>query len=140
MSRAILAGIGAGVLVSVVYGVLWGGLGITFGLIAVSALGGAGVGVAVRRGAWGAAAHRSSPAPERLGLLLGAVTWAGCMVASWLAAMATLPASARSLLDRLTSNPFLDWLGPQLGVLELFDLALLASVAWVTARSASVSD
>jgi hypothetical protein len=140
MPRATLAGVTAGVLVSVVYGVLWGGLGITFGLIAVSAVGGAGVGVAVRWGAWGASPHRSSPAPERLGLLLGAVTWAGCMVASWLVAMATLPASARSLLDRLSSNPFLDWLGPQLGALELFDLALLAGVAWVSARSASVSE
>lgn len=107
----------------------------TVGLLVVAAAGGWAVGASVRRGAWAGMRHRPSAAPEVMGLLLGAATWVVALVMGWLVAMAILPASARSFGDRLAGTPFLDWLAPQLGLVDLLCLALAAVLGWMGARS-----
>jgi len=99
--------------------------------------GGWAVGAAVRRGAWAGLPHRASAAPEVLGLLLGAATWIAGLALAWLVAMAILPASERSLIERLAGTPFLDWLGPQLGLADVLGLVLAALLGWFGARSAA---
>jgi len=124
-----LVAIGAALLRSV--------LDVTSGLIALAVAGGWAVGATVRRGAWGGRPHRASGAPEVMGLLLGAGTWIAALLLSWVVAMAILPGSERGLLDRLAGTPFLDWLGPQLGLADLVCLALAALCGWIGARSAA---
>jgi len=52
-------------------------------------------------------------------------------------AMAILPGSERSLLERLSATPFIDWLSPQLGLADLMGLVLAALLGWFGARSAA---
>lgn len=137
--RGLALGAAMGILVALGAGLLRSVLDVTLGLLAVAAAGGWAVGAAVRRGAWAGMAHRASTAPEVLGLLLGACTWVVAMLMAWLVAMAILPGSARSLIDRLASTPFLDWLGPQLGVADLVCLLLASLLGWAGARSAATT-
>jgi hypothetical protein len=70
-----------------------------------------------------------------MGLLLGALTWVAALVLAWVVAMAILPGSERSIVERLAGTPFLDWLSPQLGLAEPLGLVLAAFLGWVGARS-----
>ena len=139
MGRAVVAGVVVGLVVAAAAALLRSILDLTTGLLALAVLGGWGVGAAVRWGAWAGMAHRPSAAPEVLGLVLGALTWLAAMVLAWVVSMAILPGSERSLPDRLLGTPFLDWLGPQLGLAELLALGLAAVLGWFGARSASTT-
>lgn len=130
-------GIGAALLVAIAGGLLRSVLDVTVGLLALAVAGGWVVGAAVRRGAWGGLAHRASVAPEVLGLVLGAVTWVLVLVVAWVVAMAILPGSERTLLDRLAATPLLDWLAPQLGPADVLSLVLAAGLGWFGARSSA---
>lgn len=136
MGRALLLGIGVGVTVALAAAVLRSVLDVTVGLVAVAAVGGWLVGAAVRRGAWAGMAHRRAALPEVLGLVLGALTWLVALVLAWVVSMVILPGSDRTLLERLMATPFLDWLGPQLGLADLLCLTLAAVFGWLGARSA----
>jgi TRAP-type C4-dicarboxylate transport system permease small subunit len=81
--------------------------------------------------------HRPSAMPEVTGLLLAAATWVAALLMAWLVAMAILPGSERSFAERLDATPFLDWVGPQLGLVDLLCLALASLLGWVGARSAA---
>jgi hypothetical protein len=137
--RALLLGLLAGILVALAAALLRSILDMTAGLVALAVAGGWVVGAAVRRGAWAGLPHRASAAPELLGMLLGALTWVIALVLAWVVAMAILPASERTLLDRLAGIPFLDWLSPQLGLGEVAGLVLAAILGWFGARSRAIA-
>jgi hypothetical protein len=110
-------------------------LELAVGTIALAAVGGWLIGAAVRMGAWGGQAHRPSSAPTLMSAGLGALCWVAGLVGDWIVAMAILPASSRTLAERLVGMPFLDWLSPQLGLADVLSLPLLVGFAWFGARS-----
>lgn len=110
----------AGVAWAVLRGVLE--LGVT--ALAALAIGGWGIGLLLR----------SARAPLILAALMGAAAWLAGLVLSWLLAMALLPGSTRTLPERLAGTPFLDWLAPQVSLLELGGLVLCVGAAIYAAR------
>ena len=140
MLRAIGMGTVVLLVVALVYASLRGILDLTTGTIAVATAGGWAIGAAVRAGAWGGEAHRPSRRPVVAAMSLGAACWLACLVGAWLVAMAILPGSSRTFLERLAGTQFLDWLTPQLGLADLLDLVLFVTLAWVGSRSAATID
>lgn len=138
LGRALALGAAAGLGTALLTALFHAVLSITAGLIAISVLGGWLIGVAVRTGAWSGRPHRPSRAPLALAASLGLGTWIAGLVLAWLLSMLILPGSTRPFLDRLTAIPFLDWLGPQLGPLDLLRLVLLVGVAWATAHTTAL--
>lgn len=138
MRRALALGAAAGLGTALVTGLLHALLSVTAGAIAISVLGGWLIGLGVRTGAWSGRPHRPSRAPLALAASLGLGTWIAGLVLAWLLSMLILPGSSRPFLDRLAATPFLDWLGPQLGPLDLLRLVLLVGVAWVTAHTTAL--
>jgi len=136
--RALVLGTVAGLGTAAVSAVFHAVLSITAGLVAISVLGGWLIGLGVRTGAWSGRAHRPSGAPLALAAALALATWLVGLVLAWLLSMAILPGSGKPFLDRLAATPFLDWLGPQLGPLDLLRLVLLVSVAWVSAHTTAL--
>lgn len=94
------------------------------GALATAVLGGWIIGEVL----WSVRAH---PA---LAALVATAAWALGLVLTWIAAMALLPASSRTFLERLEQTPFLDWLSPQFGWLELVGLVLYVAAALYGAR------
>jgi hypothetical protein len=127
LALGLAAGLGAALLAAMFHAVL--------SITAV--LGGWLIGVGVRTGAWRGRPHRPSRTPLALAAALGIVTWVGGHVLSWLLSMAILPGSSRTLPERVVATPFLDWVGPQLGPLDLVSLLLLVGVAWAAAHSSA---
>ncbi len=136
MARAVALGLSVVLVVALLCALLRGILDLSGGIIAVAVGGGWTIGVAVRQGAWASQPHRASSAPVLLGALLGGACWLAGLVGAWLVAMAILPGSSRSFPDRLAGTPFLDWMGPQLGVADLLSLLLFVALGWFGARSA----
>ncbi len=133
--RATILGLAAGLLPAVLTALVLAVLSVTVGLIAIAVLGGWLVGLGVRTGAWSGRPHPPSRAPLALAATLGAITWVAGLVLAWIVSMVTLPASSMGVPDRLVANPFLDWLSPQLGPIDLVQLVLLVSLAWVAAHT-----
>lgn len=125
--------------VAIVAALLRSILDVTVGLLGIAVVGGWSVGAVVRWGAWRGMAHRASSAPGILGLLLGGGAWVAAAVLAWVVAMAILPGSERTLVERLVGTPFVDWLGPQLGLADMLCLVLAALLGWLGARSATTS-
>jgi hypothetical protein len=122
--RAIAAAAAVALGTAVAWALLRGILELGLGLLAVAAAGGWAIGASLRRAAlspWLAAA-------------LGSLAWLLGLVLTWLVSMAILPGSTRTLLERVSGTPFLEWLAPQLGWLEGVGLALLAGAAAYAAR------
>jgi hypothetical protein len=92
--------------------------------LAIAALGGWGIGVVLRQ----------ARAPVLLAVLLGLVAWLLGLLFSWLLAMALLPSSSRTFVERLEGTPFLDWLTPQVGPLEVVGLLVYGAAAAYAAR------
>lgn len=139
VGRALLLGAGAGLIVAMAAALLRSVLDVTTGLLALAVGGGWAVGAAVRRGAWAGRPHGASAAPEVMAVCVGAATWVVALIVAWLVAMAILPGSERPLLSRLMSTPFVEWLGPQLGLADLVCLAVTPVFAWLGARSAATA-
>jgi hypothetical protein len=136
LPRALALGVVVGLLVALAAGLLRSVLDLTAGLVALAVVGGWLVGAAVRRGAWAGLPHRPSTALAWLGLVLGLLTWVVGLLLAWVVAMAILPGSERSLVERLTGTPFLDWLMPQLGLADVLGLVLAGLFGWIGSRSA----
>ena len=81
---------------------------------------------------------RQAGAPGWWAPTLAGLAWLAGLVACCRLAMATLPASSRTLAERIVTTPFLDWLAPQAGPVEVLGLVLsvgvAAWVAWPSAR------
>lgn len=65
---------------------------------------------------------------------IAVAAWIAGLVFTWMTAMALLPESARTFVERLQGTPFLDWLSPQFGWLEVGGLALYLVAALYGAR------
>ena len=132
--RASILGILAGLATAGVFAVLAAVLDARLPLLVVAAVGGLAVGLGVRRGAWYGLAHVPRRSPSALAVGLALVTWVGCQFGAYLLSLATLPASSLTFSERLASQPFLDWLSPQFGAIEILELFLLAGFAWYSSR------
>lgn len=69
--------------------------------------------------------------------VVATAAWLVGLVFTWITAMALLPESSRSLIERVQNTPFLDWLGPQFGWLETAGLVLYVVTALFGARPRS---
>ena len=67
---------------------------------------------------WSVRAHPLIAAAVAVG------AWLVGLVLTWMTAMALLPESTRTFVERLQNTPFLEWLGPQFGWLEVAGLVL----------------
>ncbi len=134
MVRATLFGAATALLTSVLAAALNAGLNLLVGVAVVAALGGWLIGRAVRRGAWSGRAHVPSPAPLLLAVLLALAAWLVGEIGAYLLSLAALQDSVRSFPERIAALPFLDWLSPQFGPLEIISLFLLAGLAWFSSR------
>ena len=80
---------------------------------------------------WSVRAHPAVAAAVAL------LAWAVGLVFTWLTAMALLPGSSRTFVERVENTPFLDWLAPQFGVIESVGLVLYVVAALFGARPRS---
>jgi hypothetical protein len=127
LAGALLLAIAAASLTAVAWALLRGVLELGLTALIVSALGGWTIGVVLRQ----------ARAPVLLALIMGLAAWALGLVFSWLLAMALLPGSTRTLFERLENTPLLDWLSPQLGLLEVAALLVTVAAAAYGARPAA---
>lgn len=132
--RGAVAGLIAAAGTAFVSGALSAVLDVDLGLIVVAALGGWIIGVAVARGTWRSPDHPPWSVPRAVAATLGAVAWLGAGLVDWIVSQAILPASERGLFERLAATPFLDWLAPQLSLVDGLEVLLLVVVAWRSAR------
>jgi hypothetical protein len=65
---------------------------------------------------------------------IAALAWLAGLLLTWMVALAILPASSRTFVERLESTPFLDWISPQFGLLEMAGLLLYVLAALYGAR------
>lgn len=122
---AVSLAIGVALMSAAAWAVLRGILELGATSLVVAGLGGWGIGVALRQAKW----------PALLAAAMGAGAWLLGLILTWLLAMALLPGSSRTFLERVEGTPFIDWLWPQLGLLELAGLVLYAGVAAYAART-----
>jgi hypothetical protein len=69
-----------------------------------------------------------------LAALIAGGAWLAGLVLTWLVAMAILPGSSRTFFERVEHTPFLDWLAPQFGIVEIVGLGLYVVAALYGAR------
>lgn len=132
--RGSLTGLLASGATALVLGLLSAILDVTLGLLVVAVVGGWATGAAVVRGTWRSVEHPASTATRMIGAALGALAWLGGRLVDWVVSLAILPGSTLSVGERLVNNPFIDWLSPQLSLLDGAQLLLLTAVAWRSAR------
>lgn len=77
---------------------------------------------------------RASPL---MAALIAGAAWLLGLVLAWLVAMAILPGSSRTFLERIEATPFLEWQGPQFGAIEVLGLVLYVGAALYGARPRS---
>lgn len=134
MVRAAVFGAVAALLTAVLAAAFNAGLNLQVGVAVVAALGGWLIGRTVRVGAWSGRAHVPSPAPLVLAVLLALAAWLVGELLAYLLSLAALPDSVRTFPERIANLPFLDWLSPQFGPLEIVSLFLLGGLAWFSSR------
>jgi hypothetical protein len=111
-------------LVAVAWGLLKGILEIGIGLLLLALLGGWLIGAVLR------------PVPRApwLAVAVAALAWLAGLLFTWMIAMALLPASSRTFIERLQGTPFTDWLSPQFGLVEVVAVLLYVAAAAYGAR------
>ncbi len=131
----------AGIAVALVYGILWGGIELQFGLIAVAVMGGWLIGAAVRHGAWRAAWRSPQHSPSRrlkaFAAVVSVVAWFGGAYVAYVVSRALLPESDLSFAERLSDLPFAEYLTQQYeagGLVHAIALAAMVIMGWRTAR------
>lgn len=134
LTRGAALGVPAVLAISAVWGLLLAVFDVDLGLVAVAVIGGWLVGQAVRMGTWSSADHPRMPAVAPLAAGLAALCWLGGSAVAYLTSLAILHSSTQTFSERLVAQPFLGWLAPQLSILDIIELTLLAVVAWRSAR------
>jgi hypothetical protein len=127
MLGALALAIGAALLAALAWGLLRGILELGVGLVAVAALGGWGVGAAIR----------SANGSQFMAGAVAVAAWLLGLVATWLVSMAILHGSTRTFLERIEATPFTDWISPQFGVLEVAGLIVYVGAAAYASRPSS---
>ncbi len=120
---AILEALAVGLLAAVAWALIKGILEFP-GVLAVAVVAGWAIGALL----WQVRAH---PA---LAALIAVAAWLLGLVLTWLVAMAILPGSSRTFLERVQGTPFLEWLAPQFGAIEVLGLVLYVLAALYGAR------
>jgi hypothetical protein len=148
LSRFLLVGLGAALLVALAMGLLGGLFDLTAGLIVVGLIGGWLIGRAVAGVARGGslrswlsgaepATGRTPGAVRLVAIGCALVAVAGGLVVLWIVSLAAVPDATTGLLDRLGAQPLGDWLDPQLGQLGpilLLTLLVTLAAAWRSSR------
>jgi hypothetical protein len=134
LRRATIFGAGAAIAFAVVAAILNAGLNLPAGVAIAAAPGGWLIGRAARLGAQAGRGRPLTRGPVGLAVILALLAWLAGEVAAYVLSLALLQESVRSLADRIAALPFLDWLGPQFGSLEILSLFLLAGFAWFGSR------
>jgi hypothetical protein len=98
------------------------------GVLAVAVIAGWAIGAIL----WMVRAH------PMIAAAMAAAAWLLGLVLTWLVAMAILPGSSRTFPERVAGTPFLDWLAPQFGAIELVGLVLYVGAALYGARPRSL--
>ena len=127
LAAAIAEALVIALLAAIAWGLLKGILELSVGLLAIAAFGGWAIGAVL----WQVRANML------IAVAIAALAWVGGLVWTWLVAMAILPASSRTFLERLEGTPFLDWLSPQFGLVEIAGLVIFAVAAAYGARPRS---
>lgn len=107
---------------------------VDLGLIVIAAVGGWAIGVAVAWGWWGFGIHPRLWGPPLLAAVLAGLAWLGGSVVDYLVSLAILPVSTRTFPERIAQQPFADYLGQQLSLLDGLEVVLLVVIAWRSAR------
>jgi hypothetical protein len=128
-----LAALGIGALFAILVGIL--DLGV--GLLAFAAVGGWTIGFAARSGAWPNAVALPSAAVRGLAVAFAVGAWLAGHLGAYLLALLLRPDSSLTFGQRVAQSPFLDWLSPQFGLLQIFELLLLCGIAWYGSRPGS---
>lgn len=132
--RGFTVGLTAALVTALAMGLLAAIFDVDLGLLAIAAVGGWAIGVAVAWGWWGFGLHPLRAGPPRLAAALGGLAWLGGSVVDYLLSLAILPASTRSFPERVAQQPFGDYLGQQISLLDGLEVVLLVVVAWRSAR------
>jgi hypothetical protein len=134
LGRGLRYGLALAVGVVVVWSVAAGLLDITWGLVVVAGLGGWLIGSAVSAGAWGVGEHEPDARVRMLAAGLGVATWLLGTFGAYLVALAILPGSTAPFAERIANAPFIDALATQFSLFDVAEVALLAVIAWRSAR------
>jgi len=139
--RCTVAAVAAALQVSLALGIGIGVFDFRWPLLLVAGLGGWYIGEAAWLGAWDAVTRargresRSRQTRVAIGATaIAAAAWFIGEVIGWALSMWLLPDSSLGFTERLGALPFLDWLMPQFGPLEVIEILLLTGVAWFAAR------
>lgn len=124
--------------VALLFAILIGILDLGFGLIALAAIGGWGIGSAVRAGARRTGEAGGAPGVRLLAAALALLAWLGGYFGAYLLSLLLRPDSSLAFGERLSQSPFPDWLGPQFGPLQVVELLLLMSIAWYRSGAGAV--
>ena len=127
LGRATLLALAAGLATAVAWAVARVILELGPGSLVIAGIGGWAIGSLMRQ----------ALGPPLLAAALGGLAWLAGLTLTWLLAMAVLPGSMRTFAERVGATPFLDWLAPQLGLLEAAALLVLAGLAAWMARPAA---
>ena len=125
-ATAVLAALAVGLLAAVGWALIKGILEFP-GVLAVAVVAGWAIGALL----WQVRAH------PLLAALIAIGAWALGLVLTWLVAMAILPGSARTFLERVEATPFPEWQAPQFGPIEVVGLVLYVLAALYGARPRS---
>ena len=125
--------IGLAILVVVLAATGWaflrGILELGVGLVAVAFLGGWGIG----------ATTRMAKASPIVAVILAAAAWLLGLIFTWLLALAILPGSSRTFIERVEGTSFIDWMGPQFGLVEIIGLVVYVVTAVYASTRAGAS-
>jgi hypothetical protein len=131
IGRAGLYGLGAGLVVALVYGVVSEPpFDLSWGLIVVGLVGGWIIGSAVAAGAWGGRFHLIVAQVRWLAALLAVIAWLVAMIVGYVASQVFYQAAATPLGDRLSVGGFFDYLNSSVISPSILGLAAMAFVAW----------
>ena len=135
--RAALFGLPTAVGIGALFAFLIGVLDLDVGLLVPAAFGGWLVGVATRAGAWPAGRALPSRAVRGLAVALAAFAWLAGQFGAYVLSLVLRPDSSLTFDQRVAQSSFLDWLSPQLSLLQVLELLLLCGIAWYSSRSTS---
>jgi hypothetical protein len=119
LGAAVLVASAAGLAAALAWSILRAILELGPGSLVIAALGGWGIGTALRQ----------ASGPPTLAAVIGGLSWLASLILTWLLAMAILPASTLTFPERLAGTPFLEWLAPQIGLLEVAGLVVFVGFA-----------
>lgn len=135
--RAALFGLLTAVGIGAVLAVLIGILDLDIGLLAPAAFGGWAIGIATRAGAWPNVVALPSRPVRGLAIAFAAFAGLAGHFGAYVVSLMLRPDSSLTFDQRVAQSSFLDWLSPQLSLLQVLELLLLCGIAWYSSRSTS---